>query len=560
MDFIAPNMPSAPSGPPVDGSPKPVRATTSQNSSSVRKSFSTVLQRARGEGERGDAREADDSRPATKSDAGSPSKETRGLSGSSTRTERADTSPAQATDDSRSSDNESNTEVSKTDVESSGQESSAGSDSQGQESAPVVAVIPFQPAPEAIDETEAHTEGESHLEDKVEVGEEIHSSQKDTEASGDLPKSPLISVATVNAPVTESHPSEDHPSPNTVSTPPHDLARQELDASSTQVKNASQADQAVRQTPYVVADDSGAGATDSGKTQPVSVEPQPTSTLPHQDSVVRRAFHAYLGAVSSNGKPETPKPDSVQPEAVPQDHSVSTQVNCYGRALGNPEDIGARARWAFPHGQQPGAEAGEQSNELWADHNGPQPDHVVAKLPQAAVVELQLANGQSAGPMAAGVQAHSGSGPTPPPSTASFVSPPPPALPAHDTMEHSARLMTRSVVLDLAQPDLGHVNVRVAMMNDVVHTHMSADRPEVGQYLMNGQDRLQAVLQTNGLEMGQFRVDIDRQGTGRSFQQGSFQEQGYAWNQGSHGMEHEHGHDRRDEPRGSLHGLLNLVA
>jgi hypothetical protein len=89
---------------------------------------------------------------------------------------------------------------------------------------------------------------------------------------------------------------------------------------------------------------------------------------------------------------------------------------------------------------------------------------------------------------------------------------------------------------------------------------MSADRPEVGQYLMNGQDRLQAVLQTNGLEMGQFRVDIDRQGTGRSFQQGSFQEQGYAWNQGSHGMEHEHGHDRRDEPRGSLHGLLNLVA
>ncbi|UVT14586.1 MAG: flagellar hook-length control protein FliK [Nitrospira sp.] len=445
-------------------------------------------------------------------------------------------------------------------MESSGQESHAGSDAQGQESSPLLTVIPFQPTPEAIDETEVHTEGEIHLEDKVAVGEEIHPSQNGTEASGDLPKPPLISPATVNAPVTESHPSEDHPSPNTVSTPPHDPSKQKLDASATQAKNASQADQVVRQTPYVVVNDSGAAVTDSGKNQPVSVEPQPNAALPQQDSVVRRAFHAYLGAVSSNGKPETPKPDSVLLEEVPQDHSASTQIAYYGRALGNSEDIGARVRWAFPHGQQPGDEAGEQFNELWADHHGPQPDHVVAKLPQAAVVDLQLANGQSAGPMAAGVQAHSGSGPTSPPSNASFVSQPPPAMPTSYPAEHSMRLMTRSVVLDLTQPDLGHVNVRVAMMNDVVHTHMSADRPEVGQYLMNGQDRFQAVLQTNGLEMGQFRVDIDRQGAGRSFQQGQFQEQGHAWNQGSHGMEHEHGRDGRDESRGSLHGLLNLVA
>jgi flagellar hook-length control protein FliK len=115
-------------------------------------------------------------------------------------------------------------------------------------------------------------------------------------------------------------------------------------------------------------------------------------------------------------------------------------------------------------------------------------------------------------------------------------------------------------VVDVSQPDLGHVNIRVAMMNDVVNTHLSADRPEVGQFLINGQDRLQAALQANGLDMGQFRVDIDRQGAGRSFQHGPSQEQGQTWNQDSQGMKWGQSQDRQDEPRSSLHGLLNVVA
>jgi hypothetical protein len=98
--------------------------------------------------------------------------------------------------------------------------------------------------------------------------------------------------------------------------------------------------------------------------------------------------------------------------------------------------------------------------------------------------------------------------------------------------------MTRSVVFDVAQPDLGHVNIRVAMTNDMVHTHLSADR----------------------LEVGQFRVDIDRQSAGRSFQQDSSQEHGHTWNQSSQGTKWEQSPDRQDEPRTSLHGLLNVVA
>jgi flagellar hook-length control protein FliK len=116
------------------------------------------------------------------------------------------------------------------------------------------------------------------------------------------------------------------------------------------------------------------------------------------------------------------------------------------------------------------------------------------------------------------------------------------------------------VVLDLARPDLGHVNIRVAMTNDVVHTYLSADRPEVGQFLINGQDRLQAAFQANGLDMGQFRVDIDRQSAGRSFHHGPSQEQGHNWDQGSQGMKWGESPDRPDEQRTSLHGLLNVMA
>jgi flagellar hook-length control protein FliK len=133
-------------------------------------------------------------------------------------------------------------------------------------------------------------------------------------------------------------------------------------------------------------------------------------------------------------------------------------------------------------------------------------------------------------------------------------------MPGHDTAEKAVHVMTRSVVFDVAQPDLGHVNIRVAMTNDVVHTHLSADRPEVGQFLINGQDRLQAAFQANGLDMGQFRVDLDRQSSGRSFHHGPSQEQGQTWDQGSQRMEWGQNPDRQDEPRTLLHGLLNVVA
>jgi flagellar hook-length control protein FliK len=121
--------------------------------------------------------------------------------------------------------------------------------------------------------------------------------------------------------------------------------------------------------------------------------------------------------------------------------------------------------------------------------------------------------------------------------------------------------MSRSVVFEIAEPDLGRINIRVAMASEVVHAYLSSDRSEVGQFLINGQDRLQSALQSNGLEMGQFRVDIDRQSAGRSFQQGPSQDHSRMWQQDSNGAPREAGvFERHHETSLAYAGRLNLVA
>jgi hypothetical protein len=211
-------------------------------------------------------------------------------------------------------------------------------------------------------------------------------------------------------------------------------------------------------------------------------------------------------------------------------------------------------------GQQLNFDVTKHYVELKAGQIGSPHDQAEVELPQAAVVEHHVSGGQSTASIMPGSQGSVGAGPPPPSPPTPFVNHAQPAMTIHDPTEKSSQMMARSVVFDVARPDLGHVNIRVAMTNDIVHTHLSADRPEVGQFLISGQDRLQSAFQANGLDMGQFRVDIDRQSGGRSFHHGSSQEQGQTWDQGSQGMNWGQSPDRQDEQRTSLHGLLNVVA
>ena len=226
------------------------------------------------------------------------------------------------------------------------------------------------------------------------------------------------------------------------------------------------------------------------------------------------------------------------------------------------DERGVRSTAIAPHGLQAGSESGQSSDLLWSNQGERQSSyHENPWMSHAATAPSQsdLSGDHSAQPATAGSAVSSpprpmDSRPASPAGSASPVSP------AHD-IEPFMPPMSRSVVFEIAEPDLGRINIRVAMTNELVHTHLSSDRSDVGQFLFNGQDRLQSALQSNGLEMGQFRVDIDRQSAGRSFQQGPPQDQSRMWQQASNGSSQEAGGFERHEAVGlSYAGRLNVVA
>ncbi|BFU90961.1 MAG: hypothetical protein NTAFB01_21480 [Nitrospira sp.] len=305
---------------------------------------------------------------------------------------------------------------------------------------------------------------------------------------------------------------------------------------------------------------------------------------PQSDALSQNQSNLNSGPVSNDGGFNRSMNDAARiVEGIPLVRPASPHSDGHAPSHGGKEDAKSKTEVVLPledlaqffsddgngeskvsaallRGHQSSLDVTKYFAELKAGQIGSLHDQAETELPQAAVVEHQVTGEQPTGATMAGAHGGVASSSPPPPPTTPFVSYAQPAMPSHDPGDKSAQVMTRSVVFDVAQPDLGHVNIRVAMTNDVVHTHLSADRPEVGQFLINGQDRLQAALQANGLDMGQFRVDIDRQSGGRSFHHGPSQEQGQTWDQGSQGMNWGQSPDRQDEPRTLLHGLLNLVA
>ncbi len=372
---------------------------------------------------------------------------------------------------------------------------------------------------------------------------------------------PLALPRMTTVPAAMSDFAEGHSSPDTADIASHTLQGQESDVPAIHVSNGLQNAHVVRQAAHVVADGEDTAVAGRVETHPVPIDHQSSSPLPQQlEAIVRRVFPAHLGAEVPDGTSEIPKTDSVRRDGMPAERSSPVLMNWEEYFLRDQGDTGTRIRGVSPYGQQLNLDGAERFSEFWRDQNSLPPDETEAKLPQVTVGDRPAFTAQPAETIMAGTHGRIASNPPPSPLPPPVAAHGQPAVSAQDTTDSAVRAATRSIVFDVAQPDLGRVNIRVAMTNDVVHTHLSADRPEVGQFLVNGQDRLQAAFQANGLDMGQFRVDIDRQGSGRSFQQGASQDQGQAWHQDSPGMKWGQSQERQDEPRPSLQGLLNVVA
>jgi Flagellar hook-length control protein FliK len=515
--------------------------------SSTRKSFSSVLQRVPTAVGRSISSEADDVRSVKHAEDGPQSKETRGLN-ASPKTEQSDVSPSRTEERSRSSDDgEKIAEGSKTDDEFATVGSDVHSEVQVQVPAPILSMSSSQPVPEVIDQAEVSSKGEQR------------SSDDETGLLAGLSKPSLVSYATVDSHAAVSLSRETHAYPNGECAPPsYGQTQQQSVTPVIQARTDPQADQSGKPGPDAVVDGRGAEAPKRIETSSVPMQSQSGVVPPPLDPMTHQAFRAYLGGMAVNGKPEVSTTEAIEQEKAPLDHLNPAPAEWYGQTLNDQADIGAKSRSIVQNGQQPNSDTAAHFSELWPDEHRREQGSADTKLPQEAPVDLHGVNGRGMEPLIVGAPAQTVAAPTAP--TSSLTTQASPGIRVDDSAQPPVNSPMRSVVIDVARPDLGHVNIRVAMTHEFVHTHLSADRAEVGQFLINGHDRLQAALQASGMEMGQFRVDIDRQSAGRSFQHGPSQEQGQSWNQGSQWTERGQGQSQQDNRCQPLQGLLNLVA
>ncbi len=255
--------------------------------------------------------------------------------------------------------------------------------------------------------------------------------------------------------------------------------------------------------------------------------------------------------------------DSVHPvQAIQPERPASVVVPANAPALLQTDAYETKPLSGMPSDHQTIADGAFQSGLDWSEQGAR--EHTGKESPSAyhmaaAPVSIGFASAMAGEGGTAGTAALSMSRPVES-STVSSPAPAPPVPASRDAGDSPLSATARSVVFEVAETELGRINVRVALANEVVHTYLSSDRAEVGQFLINGQERLQTALQANGLEMGQFRVDIDRQNAGRSFQQGPSQDQGRGWHHGSPQGDEAQVFEARDSRRSWSQGRLNLVA
>ncbi len=545
MDFVTTDIFPTLSGAPREDSVRTVRDETPPKFVSSRNGFSSMIRSVRGEDWKATIREAEGARLLRKADNGSRAKEIKRLT-DSTQLERPHGSPSQAAETRRDNNDDKNTDDAKTNRESSRQKKDVGSGAQEQGTAPLSTLISIPAEPQVVEQTEVQTETEPPPFTDA-TGLDMDSQYplilpESAESFGTTPEAIGVRSFTTSA--------------GAALYPP---VTQQSNLVEIQTNNDESEVQGAEGAAAKVVNESGKVAPDHGDSSSTSRDAFLRSAYSLEGPDIPHVVQAHVGTIPLEGKTLGVRHETLKHDGSPVDHSAPLPASQYMPVLGGYDTLGASTQQSFSQGQKPGGDESVQLSELWSDHNGRQMENGEPEFPQAFRVSHPIANGSVAESVAPGTSSQTASSPGTPAST-SFVTHVQSGARAEEMAQSARNSAMRSVVVNVNQPDLGHVNIRIAMTNDLVHTHFSSDRLEVGQFFINSQDRLQAALQASGLDMGQFRVDIDRQSGGRSFQQSSSQEHGQPWNQGSHGMGRESNSDQQDHTRGVRYGLLNVVA
>ncbi len=540
MDFITTDLLSTTSSPTSGGIVRTARSA-SFSGPAVQKSFSSVLQGVRGEERKGNTQEAESPRGSYKTEDRPDSKQSKDLSSAASDTERAEATQARTSGSGKLSDSQSQTtDSSQDESESALSQSNSGSTADG---SMFVSMTPANVS-QAGAPMVANVVPETH--DGLQVS--------DCECSSDEGSSSTPMVTNASVRPTENRSLEKGAPPVSADGP------EQAQAASPSQKEA---EPHVKQTTELGGTkgdhDLQRSATDSVTTH-AAIQTSPSGeTISASDHTSARLVQTHDGKLLPGSQFDQNLAAPDRGDNGVARHSAENQGPQLVPAHEDQGDAGPKTQEIIPHGRQLVADQEELFSQSGQEHEGRQQGNPESKLVQGAVVDLPSMNGRTMEQYAAVAQSQAVSVPTASSPTV-IVPPAQPVSPVPDLTQPPTPSLLRSVVLEVAQPELGHVNIRVAMMNESVHAHFLTDRVEVGQFLLNGQDRLQTTLQASGLDMGQFRVDIDRQSGGRSFQQGLFQEQGQSGQQGSQRGVQEQAHGWSDEMYRPLQGRLNVVA
>ncbi|NOS78694.1 MAG: hypothetical protein HOP35_12180 [Nitrospira sp.] len=294
----------------------------------------------------------------------------------------------------------------------------------------------------------------------------------------------------------------------------------------------------------------------TGKEEPpasAAVEAKNESMVLPNDQ--RSAVREELTAVTALTAEQVQRPEDNRP--VVMQRPVPAQ-----EAPSQKEDVAPRQPSVAPIAWQEPTNQETERGMDWSGHNHrerPSGDQVLA---QSALSDVSAPAAPSNSTLLTNGMDHRAFSSAPSGKLPADAQPAASALPVQPTdwMPGTSANQTKSMVLELSQADLGRVNIRVAVNQDTVHTHFSSERNELGQYLVNGQDRLQSALNASGLDLGRFQVDIDRQSAGRSFQQPA--SQGQSQGHTPQGESQNSGQGREEVMRDTTprRGMLNLVA
>ncbi|HMS86666.1 MAG TPA: hypothetical protein PKD12_23880, partial [Nitrospira sp.] len=449
MDFIVPDLLSATSSPPSDGT---VRTTRSASFSgpAVRKSFSSVLQGVRGEEKKGNTQDADSPRGSYKVEDRPDPKQSKDLNSAASQTERSEAIQSRTSGSEKLSDSQSQTvDSSQDESELALSQSNSGSTADGSMFVSMTSANVSQAGAPMV----ANVVPETH--------NGLQVSDCECRADEGSPSTSMVTNASVRP--AESRSLEKGATPLPTDGPEQAqaalLAQKEAEppAKQTTELGGAKGDQALQ------------GSTTNSVTTHAAIPTSPSGeTISSSDHTLAQLVQTHDGKLSPGSQFDRDLAALGRGEHGVVRHSTDSQGPLLVLVHEDQGDAGPKIQESTPQGQQLVVDQEELFSQSGHEHEGRQQGNPESKLVQGTVVDLPSMNGRTTEHYAAVAQSQTVSVPAPPSPTV-IVPPAQPASSVPDLTQPPTPSILRSVVLEVAQPELGHVNIRVAMMNESVH-------------------------------------------------------------------------------------------